>query len=94
MNLHRQSQPSLNGSASASASASASSPPDESLAQPQPLRNPRGPSGESRGFGLRTSQSTILRGSNGVGVIGRRVEEEGEDNQPQEPMRTRESLDL
>lgn len=92
MNLHRRSQPSLNGSTSASASAS--SPPDESLAQPQPLRNPRGPSGESRGFGLRTSQSTILRGSNGVGVIGRRVEEEGEDNQPQEPMRTRESLDL
>jgi hypothetical protein len=91
MNLHRQSVPSLNGSASASASAS--SPTDDNLAQPQPLRNPRGPSGESRGFGLRTSQSTILRGSNGAGVIGRRVEEESEDSQG-ESTRTRESLDI
>jgi RNA recognition motif-containing protein len=84
MNLHRTSVPSLNG---------ASSPVDGDLAQPQPLRNPRGPSGESRGFGLRTSQSTILRGSNGAGVIGRRVEEESDDGQI-EGTRTRESLEI
>jgi hypothetical protein len=105
-NLHRQSQQSLNGGGNGNGNAngngtsshSASSPPDESLAQPQPLRNPRGPTGESRGFGLRTSQSTNFRSGNGngngVGVIGRRVEEESEDNQPIESMRTRESLDL
>lgn len=84
---HRTSVPSLNGSAS--------SPPDESLNQPLPLRNPRGPNGESRGFGqLRSSQSTILRGPNGsAGVIGRRVEEESEDGEV-ETMRTRESLEI
>lgn len=83
---HRTSVPSLNGSAS--------SPPDDSLNQPQPLRNPRGPNGESRGFGLRTTQSTIFRGSNGsAGVIGRRVEEESEDGEV-ETMRTRESLEI
>ena len=83
-NMHRQSVPSLNGSAS--------SPPDD-LAQPQPLRNPRGPSGESRGFGLRTTQSTIFRGNSGAGVIGRRVDEESEESQG-ESARTRESLEI
>lgn len=87
-NLHRTSAPSLNGS---NLSTVSSSPPNSNLdggegmlAQPQPVRNPRGPAGESRGFGLRTSasQSTIggMRGGgSGAGVIGRRVEEEEEE---------------
>lgn len=83
---HRTSVPSLNGSAS--------SPPDDSQQQHQPLRNPRGPNGESRGFGLRTTQSTVFRSNNGsAGVIGRRVEEESEDGE-MEAMRTRESLEI
>jgi RNA recognition motif-containing protein len=67
-----------------------------------PLRNPRGPAGESRGFGgtLRPSASAVLRGSAPmVGAIGRRVSEEDEDAAVEaafeaEGMRTRESLDL
>ncbi|RSH82813.1 hypothetical protein EHS25_005803 [Saitozyma podzolica] len=67
-----------------------------------PLRNPRGPAGESRGFGgtLRPSASAVLRGSAPMaGAIGRRVSEEDEDAAVEaafeaEGMRTRESLDL
>ncbi|KAK4689599.1 hypothetical protein P7C73_g516, partial [Tremellales sp. Uapishka_1] len=60
-----------------------------------PLRNPRGPAGESRGFGggLRPSASGGL-GRIGA-ALGRRVSEEDEDEYPvQEATRTRESLEL
>jgi len=46
-----------------------------------PLRNPRGPAGESRGF------------TRGRGVIGRRVSEEDED-EPVDTLRTTDSLEL
>ncbi|WVQ93607.1 hypothetical protein IAU59_000682 [Kwoniella sp. CBS 9459] len=53
------------------------SDPMSDLVQSQPLRNPRGPAGESRGFGgtLRPSAS---RGMMGMGM-GRRVSEEDEE---------------
>lgn len=100
-NMHRTSVPSLSSASASAASASTSPPADDSLSQP--LRNPRGPNGESRGFGggagalphtLRATQSTVFRPTNGsAGVIGRRVEEESEDGEI-ETMRTRESIDI
>ncbi|ORY29307.1 hypothetical protein BCR39DRAFT_559113 [Naematelia encephala] len=72
---------------------SASSPPEQDVggSTSAPLRNPRGPAGESRGFqsggGLRNSASAVLRGA-----IARRVSEEEEEEE--EGIRTRESLEI
>ena len=55
----------------------------------QPLRNPRGPVGESRGFGgMMRPVSSSLRGVPGALALGRRLSEEDEQD------RTREELDL
>lgn len=57
----------------------------------QPLRNPRGPVGESRGFGgIMRPVSSSLRGVPGALALGRRLSEEDEH----EGARTREELDL
>jgi RNA recognition motif-containing protein len=45
-----------------------------------PLRNPRGPAGDARGFALRSSASGVLRSqANGPGGFGRTLTEEEED---------------
>ncbi|ORX34829.1 hypothetical protein BD324DRAFT_653085 [Kockovaella imperatae] len=47
------------------------SPDSQDLSNAAPLRNPRGPAGEGRGFGgLRGSASGILKGSNGMIMNG------------------------
>lgn len=60
----------------------------------QPLRNPRGPIGESRGFasGAIRPISSSLRGVPGALALGRRVSEEDEHDSA--TSRTREELDL
>jgi RNA recognition motif-containing protein len=60
---------------------------DNGDASSQPLRNPRGPVGESRGFMRPVSSS--LRGVPGALALGHRLTEEDEDS-----ARSRETLDL
>ncbi|EIW73371.1 hypothetical protein TREMEDRAFT_70956 [Tremella mesenterica DSM 1558] len=85
LGLQRNSMPSMHGAMYASSVSTNGT--GESEVTNAPLRNPRGPAGDARGFQtLRPSASGILRG----GLSGRVSEEEEEI----ERARTRESLDI
>ena len=80
-----------------SKSSISSSPPDSSDPNgAAPMRNPRGPAGDTRGFGgVRNSASGMLRGQGGnMGVRLSEEEEEDEEDVVGESMRTRESLEI
>lgn len=83
-----------------SKSSISSSPPDNGDPNgAAPMRNPRGPAGDTRGFGgLRTSASGMLRNQAGGGSgLNRRLSEEDEEDEDDvvgESMRTRESLEI